>query len=284
MEPDTVNDESADRAESLNRQHKLRRGPPLGRHVAAIGVVLGLMAVFWLVHQERGTHPEHISNVVLADTSFVLLCLVLTLGPGARFFPRLRRLVPWGRELGIGMFVTASLHVVLLLDGYLEHLTLFSFENVRDAFFGPYGYIAADDLWTAANWVGLFALGYALILAATSNDFSQRLLGRGWKFTQRQTYTLFVLTWLHTAAFLVAIDTFPPAFTWFWAFTILVGVAQMSGFVHTVRSTRGPSPQRAPAKTRAPSAKAASVVATRWAAVIALWGLLIIAVYPLGLV
>jgi DMSO/TMAO reductase YedYZ heme-binding membrane subunit len=148
------------------------------------------MAVFWLVHQARGTNPEHISNVVLADTSFVLLCLVLILGPAARFFPRMRKLVPWGRELGIGMFVTASLHVVLLLDGYLEPLTLFSFENLRDAFFGPYGYIAADDLWTAANWVGLFALGYALILAATSNDSSQRLLGRGWKFTQRQTYTL----------------------------------------------------------------------------------------------
>jgi DMSO/TMAO reductase YedYZ heme-binding membrane subunit len=249
--------------------------------MAAVGVVLGFMVVFWLVHQERGTHPEHISNVVLADTSFVLLCLVLMLGPGARFVPRLRRFVPWGRELGIGMFVTASLHVVILV-GPAE--TLFSFRDLREAFFGLYGFVAADDLWSAANWVGLFALGYALVLAATSNDFSQRLLRRGWKFTQRQTYTLFVLVWLHTAAFLVDLDRFPRAFTWFWVLTILVVLAQTSGFVHTVRSTRGPSPQRAPSRVRAPSSKAAAVVAIRWVAVVALWGLLIIGVYPLELI
>jgi hypothetical protein len=83
---------------------------------------------------------------------------------------------------------------------------------------------------------------------------------------------------------LVDLDRFPPAFTWFWMFTILVVVAQTSGFIHTVRSSRGPSPQRAPRKTRTTSPKAASVAVARWVAVIALWGLLIIGVYPLGLV
>jgi DMSO/TMAO reductase YedYZ heme-binding membrane subunit len=203
------------------------------------------------------------------------------LGPGAHFVPRLRRLVPWSRELGIGMFVTASLHVLLLVS---PGRGWFSFGDLRDSLFGPHGYMGPDNLWSAANWVGLFALGYVLVLAATSNDFSQRLLGRGWKFTQRQAYTLFVLVWLHTAAFVVDLDRFPPAFTWFWMFTILVVVAQMSGFVHTVRSSRGPSPQRAPRKTRATSSKAASVAVARWVAVIALWGFLIIGVYPLGLV
>ena len=263
----------------MTQHRQIRRGPPLGRHVAAVCVVLGLMVVFWLVHQGRGTHPEHIPNVVLADTSFVLLCLVLMLGPGARFVPRLRRFVPWSRELGIGMFVTASLHVLLLVS---PGRGWFSFGDLRDSLFGPNGYIGPDNLWSAANWVGLFALGYALVLAATSNDFSQRLLGRGWKFTQRQAYTLFVLVWRHTAAFVVDLDRFPPAFTWFWMLTILVVVAQMSGFVHTVRSTRGPSPLRAPNKSRAASTKAASAVAVKWVAVVALWGLLIIGIYPLG--
>ena len=271
----------ANETRPLTEPGRIRRGPPVGRHVAAVAVVLVLMLVFWLVHRDLGTDPQHIANVVLADTSFVLLCLVLMLGPGARFVPRLRRLVPWGRELGIGMFVTASLHVVILV-GPAE--TLLSFRDLRDAFFGLYGFVAADDLWSAANWVGLFALGYALVLAATSNDFSQRLLGRGWKFTQRQTYTLFVLVWLHTAAFLVDLDRFPPALTWFWIATVLAVVAQMSGFVHTVRSTRGPSPQRAPSRSRAATSKGAAVVAAKWVAVTALWGLLIIGVYPLELI
>jgi sulfoxide reductase heme-binding subunit YedZ len=270
----------SDETRSVTQNRQIRRGPPLGRHLAAVGVLVGLMVVFWFVHQGRGTNPEHVPNVVLADTSFALLCLVLMLGPGARFVPRLRRFVPWGRELGIGMFVTASLHILLLVSPGRGWLSL---GDLRDSLFGPHGYIGPDNLWSAANWVGLFALGYALVLAATSNDFSQRLLGRGWKFTQRQTYTLFVLVWLHTAAFVVDLDRFSTAFTWFWIFTILVVVAQMSGFVHTVRSSRGPSPQRAPRKTRATSSKAASVAVARWVAVIALWGLLIIGIYPLGL-
>jgi len=138
------------------------------------------------------------------------------------------------------------------------------------------GYYGAQSLWAAANWVGLFALGYGVVLAATSNDFSQRLLGRGWKFTQRQTYTLFVLTWLHTAAFLLDLDRFPPAFTWFWMFTIVAVVTQMSGFIHTVRATRGPSPQRASDKTLNTTSRTAAVAAAKWIAVVGLWGLLIL--------
>ena len=67
-------------------------------------------------------------------------------------------------------------------------------------------------------------------------------------------------------------------------FTILVVVAQMSGFVHTVCSTRGPSPQRAPAKNRDATSEAAAIAAARWVAVVALWGLLILGIYLLGLV
>jgi DMSO/TMAO reductase YedYZ heme-binding membrane subunit len=295
MERDRVNDDSPGQSESLKVRREVRRGPPVGRHVAAVAVVLVLMLVFWEVHRESGEAlVGHFWNKVLADTSFVLLCLILTLGAVSRFVPRLRRLVPWNRELGIGMFVTAGLHVMIVLDymlvdqyyasrGVLGRGTVFSFEGVSDALFGPSGWVTGDDLLAAANWVGLFALGYALVLAATSNDFSQRLLGRGWKFTQRQTYTLFVLTWLHTAAFLVYLDTFTPAFTWFWVFTILAVVTQVSGFVHTVRSPRGPSPQRAPKKSRPATSKAATVTALRWVTVTALWGLLIIGAFQMGL-
>ena len=255
----------------------IRRGPPLGRHLGAVGVSLVLMLLFWWVQKGGDFDRERLWNLVLADTSFVLLCLILMLGPMARFVPRLRRLVPWGRELGIAMFVTAGLHVMLIID---------RFSDLHAAFFGPYGFIAEVDWWAAMNWVGLFALAYALVLAATSNDFSQRLLRRGWKFVQRQTYALFVLTWLHTAGWLLVFFDEPDkrVFTlWLWIFTTLVVVAQFSGFVHTVRSPRGPSPQRAPDKTRATSSKAASVAAAKWVAVSALWYLLITGVYPSGL-
>lgn len=254
----------------------IRHGPPLGRHVAAVVATLVLMLLVWRVPGERGGGEEFdLWNKVLADTSLILLCLILMLGPVARFVPRMRKLVPWGRELGIGMFVTAGLHVVIFLDG--------SWVLVKGSF-GADGVFGKESFWDAANWVGLVALAYALVLAATSNDFSRRRLGRGWKFLQRQAYTLFVLAWLHAAGWLLGSFPHSPTFIpWFWTFTTAAVVAQFAGFVHTVRSPRGPSPQRAPIKNRATDSTATAVVVTKRAAVVALWGGLIIGVYFLGL-
>ena len=234
------------------------------------------MLLVWRVPGERGGDEKFdLWNKVLADTSLILLCLILMLGPVARFVPRMRRFVPWGRELGIGMFVTAGLHVVILFDG--------SWDQVR-ASFGVNGFLAKKEFWHAANWVGLVALVYALVLAAISNDFSLRRLGRGWKFLQRQVYTLFVLAWLHTAGWLLVSFPHSPTFIpWFWAFTMVAVVAQFAGFVHTVLSPRGPSPQPAPPKTRAIDSTAAAVVVTKRAAIVALWGGFIVGVYLLGL-
>jgi sulfoxide reductase heme-binding subunit YedZ len=186
------------------------RGPPLGRHVAAIGLTVALMLVFfWLDANPEGGGSLPLSNAVLADTSIVLLCLILMLGPGARLVPRLRRVVPWGRELGIAMFVTAGLHIAILVGPSLEVSWFFGVRSFR-------GFKFETRMWDAANWVGVVALGYALVLAATSNDWSQRKLGRGWKFLQRQAYTLFALAWLHTAAFVrFGAGHGAALFTWF---------------------------------------------------------------------
>ncbi|MGI9584437.1 MAG: hypothetical protein ACR2N7_02490 [Acidimicrobiia bacterium] len=255
MGSDTVNDDSPNRSASLTIQRKPRRGPPVGRHVAAVCLTVVLMLLFWWLADERSLH---ISHAVLADTSLVLLCLVLMLGAFARLVPRVRPLLPWGRELGIAMCVTAGLHVAMLLDP--EFLDIIPSLDERD-----------PSMWTAAWWVGLFALGYALVLAATSNTWSQRKLGRGWKFVQRQAYTLFLLTWLHTAAY-VLLGAGHGAYlaVWlFWGLTAVVVLSQFAGFVHTVRSTRGPSPHRVPPKADV------RLGAARWVWIVAMWGALI---------
>lgn len=75
-------------------------------------VVVGLtMLLVWLFWWGRTGADDGVtlSNTDLADASVVLLCLILMLGPVAHFVPRMRPLVPWGRELGIAMFVTAAL-------------------------------------------------------------------------------------------------------------------------------------------------------------------------------
>lgn len=246
----------------MTQRTQVRRGPPLGRHAAAVGLILVLMPLFWWLDSDRSLP---ISHALLADTSLALLCLILMLGALARFVPKLRPVVPWGRELGIGMFVTAGLHVALLLDPDF-------FDVIPDI--GQ----QSNTMWTAAWWVGLLALAYALVLAATSNDWSQRTLGRGWKFLQRQTYTLFVLTWLHTAAYvLLGAGHGALLGVWlFWGLSAAALLSQFAGFVHTVRAPRGPSPYRVPPKADAAGSTAVSFGATRWLGVMALWGAVVL--------
>lgn len=240
------------------------RGPPLGRHLAAFGLTVALLWYFWSVHQQalRSSEGSSLWNKVFADASVVLLCLVLMLGPLARLVPRLRRFVPWGRELGIAMFVTAGVHVLMITSpfgegGWIDHIA---------------GSVSGEDAWDAANMAGWLAFAAALVLAATSNDVSHRWLGRGWKFVQRQAYTLFVLAVLHSVVWLewFNADWIIPT-DWFWYLAAAVVLVQFAGFWHTILAARGPSPPRAPARQRF-HWEGAWARAGKWMVVVVLWG------------
>lgn len=254
-----------------------RRGPPLSRHVATVALIILLAWLFWWVHN-RETHPAHRWNRAMADTSVVLLCIALVLGPVSRYLPRARRLLPWRREVGIGMFVAAGLHVWIYLYGDW---------NPLNPMFVPEGAITDESglLRTpsaAANWAGLVALAYALVLAVTSNRFLQRRLGRGWKLVQQQAYTLYVLTALHVAGWLYLSYESPSGFEWwFWVAVAATSAAQFAGYVRTIRWSNSPSPERLPAK-RARWSMGGRATAAKWVTVVAVWTALIVRVYTLG--
>jgi DMSO/TMAO reductase YedYZ heme-binding membrane subunit len=242
------------------------RGPPVGRHLAAFGLTVGLLWYFWWLHGQaiRSGNPG-LSNRVFADASVALLCLILILAPMARFVPRVRRFVPWGRELGIAMFVTASVHVVMVLPHLVENVWTGWVDHMLGSFRG-------EGVIEAANAVGWLAFVVSLVLAVISNDVSHRLLGRGWKFAQRQAYTLFVLTVLHSVPWLEWMNAdYVIATEWFWWLAALVVLLQFTGFWHTVLGTRGPSPRRAPARRRF-EWEGVWVGATKWLVVGVLWG------------
>lgn len=257
----------------MTQHTSVRSGPPVSRHVAAVALTAALTAgVFWLL---GGEVP--LSHAVLADVSVVLLCLILVLGAAARFVPRLRPVVPWGRELGIAMFVTAALHVALVAGPEVV-------DWFNDLFFS--GIDRFNRMWVAASWLGIGALAYAVVLTATSNDWSQRLLGRSWKFLQRQVYTLFVLTWLHTSAYLffrAGHDAQMPIWL-FWAATGAAVVAQFAGFAHTVLARRPPSPHRVPPKPPADGPRNRRRTGLTWAGVAVIWAVFILGTWLLATV
>lgn len=199
------------------------------RHLTAI---LLLAALSWLFASGReDLHPVHLWNRRIADAAFVLLCLTLFIGPAGRFVPALNVFLPWRRELGIAFAVGAGLHVLIYVRGVeWDWLRFFARAEGGET-------VLLQNAYAAANWIGLIALLYGLVLAVTSNNLSQRLLGRGWKFLQQQSYTLFMLTVLHAGVLLyLAIETgygiFRPVF---WGLTLLTIFLQVAGYIRAVR-------------------------------------------------
>ena len=112
-----------------------------------------------------------------------------------------RELLPYLRELGIYAVIAALVHTSIILLGWVELdlMRLFGFEFHP----GLQRYVMVQHGFALANAVGIFALLYGLVLAATSNDASMRLLGNGvWKFVQQGTYVLWWLAVAHTVYFL----------------------------------------------------------------------------------
>lgn len=119
-----------------------------------------------------------------------LLLLALAATPLRLTFPR-SRLAQWylgqRRSLGVASFAYASAHL-------LAYLMRQDWERI------------AEDFVQAGFWTGWIAFAIFAALAATSNDFSVRILRRGWKRLHRLVHLAAILVFAHWA--LTAFDPF----------------------------------------------------------------------------
>lgn len=169
------------------------------RHLAGLALAAALVVLFGWLRPEWS--PMHRWNRAFGDASFVLVAVVMCLGPLSRLWRMSTILLPWRRELGIWAFLAGMIHGGFILFGWvqLEWQRLFGFE------FHPQfeQYVMFDKGFGFANVIGILALIYGLILSLTSNDLSQRWLGMSvWKFLQQGAYILWALILYHTAYFL----------------------------------------------------------------------------------
>lgn len=175
-------------------------GTPL-RHILILGLSAALIYGFGAVHGEWS--PMHRWNRAFGDASMVLVSLAVGAGALSRLWRRFLWLLPYRRELGIYGTLAALVHALIILFGWVEWdlMRLFGFE------FHPQlqTYVMFQAGFGFANAIGIVALGFAAILAVTSNDAAMRWLGAsGWKFLQMGAMPLFWLTVAHVAYFLFA--------------------------------------------------------------------------------
>jgi sulfoxide reductase heme-binding subunit YedZ len=177
----------------------LRLGGWRARHLLVIA--FGALAVYLFWESRPDWSPMHRWNRSFGDASLVLIAVAMAIGPLARFWSAMRRAVPWRRELGIWGVVLMGVHTFIIFAGWFEWdlMRFFGFQ------FHPQldRYVMVQHGFGLANLIGIVALFYGAILALTSNNYSQRVLGGAvWKFFQQGTYVLWMLIVLHTAYFL----------------------------------------------------------------------------------
>ncbi len=208
------------------------------RHLAVM--IIGAILVYGFLESRAQWSPMHKWNRAVGDASLVLIAFSMLIGPLARLWSKAKRLIPWRREFGIYGVILAFVHATIILIGWME----WDLYRLIGMEFHPglEKYVMFQHGLGLANLIGVVGLFYALILALTSNDFSQRKLGNSvWKFVQQGTYIMWGIVVIHTAYFLfMHFQDFhrgTPEPNWFrWPFVWLVVSVSVLQFAASVKT------------------------------------------------
>ena len=210
------------------------------RHLCVL--IIATLGSYAFLESRAEWSEMHRWNRAVGDMSLVMVALAMVIGPVSRLWKSMRMILPWRRELGIYAVLLAIIHVVIILVAWVEWdlVKLFGYEIHPVT--GKYVMLLHG--FGLANAIGIVALLYAITLALTSNDWSQKRLGGiSWKFLQQGAYVYWMLIAVHTAYFLYLHfqDFHRPVPDPNWAqlpFAILVLLVvslQISAFVKTWR-------------------------------------------------
>lgn len=184
------------RAGRVDRQWRFRGIRP---HVAAAAVALLGGAIGWAVRPNWSADMRLWK--ALGDSGLLLLIVTMSLGPVARLWRPLGRLVRLRRAMGVWFAIIAALHTLLIVNGWARwsFLRFMGFEFVPEL--GRWARL--EPGFGLANLIGAVAMAWAVALALTSNDRAVKKLGaRGWKWLHNTAHVVFYLVALHTAYFL----------------------------------------------------------------------------------
>lgn len=220
------------------------------RHLLVATISAVVVYTGWRVHM--AWDPEMRLWKSFGVGAFFLVWSAAIIGPAARMWPPLARLIPWRRELGIWFVLATLVHFYLIWDGWArwDVQTLLGYEYVPELDM----YLRFEPGFGLGNIMGLVALLFGLALAATSFDRAVSFLGiSSWKWLHGFMYVIFYIVALHTLYFaFIQYDpsphrilmglrtTYPENVLRFGYLTLILAVffAQGAAFVKTVRHQR----------------------------------------------
>jgi len=162
------------------------------------GVSASFVYLVWLVNSAWS--PDMRLWKSFGGAALTLLWFVVFIGPIAKLWQPLTWLVTWRREAGVWFALVASVHGYLILDGWVRWgaWELLGYKYIPEL----ETYLRSEAGFGLANLMGLLALIFALVLAATSFDKAVSFLGiSSWRWLHSFAYVIFYLIALHTVYF-----------------------------------------------------------------------------------
>jgi len=165
-----------------------------------LGFVIAYLATFVTVGKlaYRGDHAvsdEILAMRALGTCAFLMLNIILAIGPLARIDRRFLPLLYNRRHFGVAMFLVALLHATIAVGFYHGFGSLNPFVSLLAINTG-FGSLRSFPY----QLTGLFALLILFLMAATSHDFwLKNLTPRVWKRIHMFVYLAYSLVVLHVA-------------------------------------------------------------------------------------
>lgn len=192
-----------------------------------LGILLALLsfAGFQLV-----LHPESTIETLLiratALTAFLLLHVILAIGPLSRVDKRFLPLLYNRRHMGVSMFVLALAHGILNI---IQFHALGNTNPIISIFTSNTHYSSITDF--PFQTLGFVALVILFLMAATSHDFWLKNLGaRFWKSLHMGVYFAYGLIIMHVATGALQYESHPVYWViLFTGFLMIVGLHVFAG-------------------------------------------------------
>jgi sulfoxide reductase heme-binding subunit YedZ len=223
------------------------------RHLLFGLISVVLIFIFWQIHSTWS--PDMRLWRAFGAAAFTLLLFTVLIGPAARIFKPLHKIITFRRESGIWFAGVSLIHGYLVLDGWVR----WSFWELLGYQYVPQleTYLRAEPGFGLANLMGIVAITFAVILALTSFDKAVSFLGiASWKWLHTFAYVIFYLIALHVIYFAFihyslspqkvlmgnAVNYPPNPLRFYYLGAIITVFAlQAAAFIKTVYSQRHPS-------------------------------------------
>jgi nitrite reductase/ring-hydroxylating ferredoxin subunit/DMSO/TMAO reductase YedYZ heme-binding membrane subunit len=205
-------------------------------------LVAGIAAYLWVFEAvarsalsgAQAITPEILGMRAWGSCAFLMLTTILCIGPLARLNPRFLPLLYNRRHFGVLFFFVAASHARQVLAFYHAYGRVPKIESL----------LTNDATFTAASapfqLFGAAALAIFFVMAATSHDFWQKVLGgRHWKALHMLVYAGYLLVVAHVAFGALQFETSGWFLAAFGASVALVGTLHLLAALRSTRPDRG---------------------------------------------